>query len=119
MKGIPVILLASITVTPHFNAHAGYFDECPILYQRVDDPAFIRDVASSNGLSSVRFSSIETPTQAQMILAYGKAKGLCGADTKAAAESAAQNIKRIGGRHKPAIAAGPGNETSGEKPRID
>ena len=78
MRNPSSVLLLLAMAAPQLQAATGYFDECLALYRMVEDPEFIHKVARENGLNSIRFYATETPEQVRMILAYGKARNLCG-----------------------------------------
>lgn len=50
---------------------------CPVLTKLMADTAFIGAVASTNGLSSMRFLSLEFPTQREMAYTYAQKHNLC------------------------------------------
>ncbi len=52
-------------------------DLCRNLVNLAQDPSFISKVAADNGLNSMRFYSVGTYRQKEMLIKYGREKGIC------------------------------------------
>jgi hypothetical protein len=55
---------------------------CPQLLELIKDPAFISKVSSENGMTSMRFYSVEIPLQKEMLIRYGERHGICESKNK-------------------------------------
>lgn len=50
---------------------------CPQLMELIKAPGFISKVALENGLTSMRFYSVEIQLQKEMLIRYGERHGIC------------------------------------------